>query len=237
MWRLIAGKLYMAHQARNFLVAINREPWSHKYEVCPYCHTSRIPSTIEHQLWSCPALATFWSRVKDTFRRLDIHFPITNFNDFITFFALSDSHDLTASFRNNLVFNAIYAIHSEFHELMHKWDDLSASEFQDYLDQREANLIHRYNALNHKSLMSYPHTARDIAFRSHMKGNSDPTKSALQVRYRYLQPHLNVDLTSLSPSMERSFNLTWAKNSVLAKIVSRRIHFLPLPTPPDAPVR
>ena len=155
----------------------------------------------------------------------------------MTFFTLSDSRNLNMTFRNDLVLNAIYAIHSEFHDLMHKWDKLSATEFEDYLDHRNANLVQRYNALNYKSLIALPHTAQDIVFRSHAKGNSDPTKSALQVRYRYLQPHLNVDLANLSPSMEHSFNCTWAKNSVLATIVSHKIHFQPLPTHSDAPAR
>ena len=176
--------------------------------------------------------------MKDTFRRLDLHFPIMTFKDFVTFFTLEDTQNLTSTFRNDLIFNAVYAIHSEFHDLMHSWDKLThRSDFEDYLEKRLSRLVHLYNKYNHNSLISLPQTAQDIAFRSHAKGNSDPTKSALQVRYRYLQPHMDANLSNLSTQNEKAFNHTWTKHSVLAKIVSRQIHFLPLPVPPDTSAR
>ena len=79
-------------------------------------------------------------------------------------------------------------------------------------------------------LLTTPFIASSIALRSHSKGNSDPTKSALQAVYRYLQPHLSVNLDRLDPKLEDAFRLTWARRSVLAQIQSSKLLFLPLPT-------
>ena len=62
-----------------------------------------------------------------------------------------------------------------------------------------------------------------------MAGNVDLTKSALQVRFRYLQPKLHINLLALSEKDSASFKSTWAKSSVLACIESNRIRLLPLP--------
>ena len=78
-------------------------------------------------------------------------------------------------------------------------------------------------------MISTPLQQSHLAFRSHMSGNSDLTKSALQVRYRYLQPRLHVNFLALKETEEKNFKLTWAKASLLAKIDANRIIFLPLP--------
>ena len=112
---------------------------------------------------------------------------------------------------------------------MHKWDDLNYDEYKTYHENRMNKIIIHYNALNKRSMSTTPFIVQNINFRKQATGNSDQTKSAIRVEYRYLQPRLEIDLSNLDDALESNFNLTWSRNSILAEIISHQILFLPLP--------
>ena len=88
LWRAIVGKLYLGDIALKYLQSRNN-PNASKYEYCPYCPSSSLKkSTIQHQLWECPCIQNFWKHIHNLFIQLNMPFPLTSFNDIITFFQI-----------------------------------------------------------------------------------------------------------------------------------------------------
>ena len=67
--------------------------------------------------------------------------------------------------------------------------------------------------------------------RSHIKGNPDLTKSALQARFYQLKPFLNFNPDIITPEIQNAYLTTWCKNSVLGSFQQRKLVFHPLRTP------
>jgi len=235
IWRMIAGKLYLGNIAHCYLNSINRPLWAKNFEYCPYCPSRTFTkSTTEHQIWSCPSVRPFWEKIRDLFVKLDIPFPIHTFNDLITFFHIDDVKSLTNTFRNQLIFNAIYSIWVLYNGLIRNLPQMDAQEYTSYVHSLTSKITHRYNSLNHHSFLCLPYISQTIAFRSHAQGNSDPTKNALQARYQQLQPYLAFDPTSIDNSIKHAYTNTWCKNFILAHFHTNMVVFCPLPAPPPS---
>ena len=175
------------------------------YEYCPYCPSNTYTkSTIQHQLWECPCIQNFWALIHNLFDQLSIPFPLSSFNDIVTFFSLNDVKSLQATFKNQLILNGLFAIWAEYSHLtweFTKYHQMDAPELETYINSLTQRIVNRYNSLNHRSFLSLPYIYQDIAFRSHTKGNLDPTKAALQARFYQLKPFLNFDPYNVTPNI------------------------------------
>ena len=80
----------------------------------------------------------------------------------------------------------------------HTFNQMDAPEIDAYIDNLTQRLVNRYNTQNHHSFLSLPYIHQDIHFRSHIKGNLDLTKSALQARFYQLNLSLTLILTNNS---------------------------------------
>ena len=171
------------------------------------------------------------------FSKLDITFPLNSFNDLITFFCLEDIKNLESTFKNQLNFNGIFSIWAEYTKLMHEFhtfNQMDAPEIDAYIDNLTQRLVNRYNTQNHHSFLSLPYIHQDIHFRSHIKGNLDLTKSALQARFYQLKPFLNFNPDIITPNLQQAYLTTWCKNSILGSFQQRKVVFHPLHTPPTS---
>ena len=192
-----------------------------------FCNTPHFrPRTglhSTHAFWECPCIQKFWTLIRNLFSKLDITFPLNSFNDLITFFSLEDIKSLKSTFKNQLIFNGIFSIWAEYTKLMHEFhtfNQMDALELDAYIDDLTPRLVNRYNTQNHHSFLSLPYIHQDIHFRSHIKGNPDLTKSALQARFYQLKPFLNFNPDIITPEIQNAYLTTWCKNSVLYRIFS-----------------
>ena len=234
IWRMIAGKLYLGNIAFDYLTFRKRPLYAQPYEHCPYCPTrTHTKSTIEHQIWSCPSVQPFWKYIRDLFVRLDIPFPIHAFNDLITFFNINDVKSLTNTFRNQLIFNAVYSIWIQYNTIMRTHTTMDAHEFDSYVATLTSKTIDKYNSVNRHSFLSLPYISQSIAFRSHAQGNADPTRNALQARYQQLQPYLAFNPESIDESTKTAYTTTWCKQNILANFHTNKVVFCPLLAPPQ----
>ena len=71
-------------------------------------------------------------------------------------------------------------------------------------DSLTQQLVNRYNTQNHHSFLSLPYIHQDIHFRSHIKGNLDLTKSALQARFYQPRPFLNFNPDIITPNIQQA---------------------------------
>ena len=111
---------------------------------------------------------------------------------------------------------------------------MDALEIDAYIDHLTQRLVNRYNTQNHHSFLSLPYIHQDIHFRSHIKGNLDLTKSALQARFYQLKPFLNFNPDIITPNIQQAYLTTWCKNSILGSFQQRKVVFHPLQTPPTS---
>ena len=109
--------------------------------------------------------------------------------------------------------------------------EMDAPEIDAYIDNLTQRLVNRYNTQNHHSFLSLPYIHQDIHFRSHIKGNLDLTKSALQARFYQLKPFLNFNSDKITPNIQQAYLTTCCKNSILGSFQQRRVVFHPLQTP------
>ena len=133
---------------------------------------------------------------------------LQHFNDIITFFSLDDIKSLTSTFKNQLIFNGVFAIWAEYSKLtfeFNQFHQMDAPELDSYINNLTQQLLTRYNSLNHHSFLSMPYIHQDIAFRSHIKGNLDPTKSALQARFYQLKPFLNFNSSNITDTIRQAY--------------------------------
>ena len=65
----------------------------------------------------------------------------------------------------------------------------------------------------------------------HIKGNSDPTRTALQARFYQLKPFLNFNPDTISSDIQNAYLATWCKKSILGSFHQRKLIFRPLQTP------
>ena len=168
------------------------------------------------------------------FNQLNIPFPLTSFNDIVTFFTLDDIKNLHSTFRNQLILNGLYAIWAEYSHLTFeftKFHQMDAPELETYISLLVQRIVNRYNSLNHHSFLSLPYIHQDIAFRSHIKGNLDPTKAALQARFYQLKPFLNFNSFNITPAIRQAYLDTWCKHSILGSFQNNKVIFHPLPPP------
>ena len=207
------------------------------YIYCPYCPSHTLTkSTIQHQIWDCPCIQKFWDLIHHLFNQLNLPFPLTTFNDIITFFSLDDIKSLTSTFKNQLIFNGVFAIWAEYSKLtfeFNQFHQMDAPELDSYINNLTQRLLTRYNSLNHHSFLSMPYIHQDIAFRSHIKGNLDPTKSALQARFYQLKPFLNFNSSNITDTIRQAYLDTWCKHSILGSFQHNKVIFHPL-KPPQA---
>ena len=132
--------------------------------------------------------------IRSTFVALGITFPIHSFNDIIVFFQQSDSCKLELIFRNELIFNAIYAIWCEYVDIMAKMDTLKddCNEFNDYMEKTKTTFfLTKYDYLNYKCHLILPHHVRaaENKFISHAQQNPDaptPTQHALLQEFLFI---------------------------------------------------
>ena len=113
----------------------------------------------------------------------------------------------------------------------HTFNQMDAAEIDAYIDNLTQRLVNRYNTQNHHSFLSLPYIHQDIHFRSHIKGNRDLTKSALQARFYQLKPFLSFNPDKITPNIQQAYLTTWCKNSILGSFQQRKVVFHPLQTP------
>ena len=111
-----------------------------------------------------------------------------------------------------------------------KFHQMDANELNEYMSNLIQRLLTRYNSYNYHSFLSLPYINQDISFRSHWKGNSDPTKSALQARFYQLKPFLNFDPNNVTSTIRQAYLDTWCRHSILGTFQQNKVIFHPLQT-------
>ena len=99
-WRVLSNNLYLGERAFNYLKYKNPHKRD-KYELCPYC-TTNTPSTIEHQMWSCPCIAPLWTLVLNSLDAASIPHTIHSFNDLFLYIEKGNLSDLTLIIRDQM---------------------------------------------------------------------------------------------------------------------------------------
>ena len=113
----------------------------------------------------------------------------------------------------------------------HIFSQMDAPETDTYINNLTQRLVNGYNTQNYHSFLSLPYIHQDIHFRSHIKGNSDPTRTALQARFYQLKPFLNFNPDTISSDIQNAYLATWCKKSILGSFHQRKLIFRPLQTP------
>ena len=90
----------------------------------------------------------------------------------------------------------------------HIFSQIDAPEKNTYINHLTQRLINRRNTQNHHSFLSLPCIHQDIHFRSHIKGNLDPTRTALQARFYQLKRFLNFNPDTITPGIPDAYLAT-----------------------------
>ena len=132
-------------------------------------------------------------------------------------------NDINTTIRDEMIYNALYAIYTENKEMMRIIMD-EPDKFVDRTTTYTLHIVRAFHKYNRTSLTILPHHMRAIENKEAYDHGTDNTQGKhVLVRFQMLMPDLKYNMHALSNETLDIYANTWCKNNTYAKIEDRKI--------------